>query len=442
MRVLVFIAASAVAASSTSVFGQDTKPRPAQTWHQHPVENAMALFPSREASGTAWLPDETPMYGIARMWRGWDVLLHGNAFGQFLYEPGDKHRTGGFGNKQISSVNWGMAMARHPWGAGRVGLRAMVSVEPWTVADCGFLNLLATGEMCEGDTIHDRQHPHDLFMELAADYDRPLTGSLRWQIYAGLSGEPALGPAAFPHRLSAMPNPIAPISHHWLDSSHITFGLITTGLYQRRWKAEMSFFNGREPDQHRADLDLAALDSVSGRLSFLPTERLALQISTAHLHEAEAEFTPQPRSDINRTTASATYHRPIRNGVWATTVAYGVNSGPEIIAGVALDATTHAALLESALTMSERHTWFGRAEVVGKPAHDLHAHEFTTKVFTVSKIEAGYVRHFQPLKQMMPGVGAVVSVNLVPPELAPRYSGQLAPGFGVFVTLKPARHTM
>ena len=141
-----------------------------------------------------------------------------------------------------------MAIARRPWGAGRVGLRVMVSVEPWTLADCGFLNLLATGEMCEGDTIHDRQHPHDLFMELAADYDRPLTGSLRWQLYAGLSGEPALGPVGFPHRLSAMPNPIAPISHHWLDSSHITFGLITTGLYQRRWKAEMSFFNGREPE--------------------------------------------------------------------------------------------------------------------------------------------------------------------------------------------------
>jgi hypothetical protein len=177
-------------------------------------------------------------------------------------------------------------------------------------------------------------------------------------------------------------------------------------------------------------------------LSFLPTERLALQISTAHLHEAEAEFAPQPRSDINRTTASATYHRPVRNGFWATTAAYGVNSGPEIIAGVAFDATTHAGLLESALTMNERHTWFGRAEVVGKPAHDLHAHEFTTRVFTVGKLEAGYVRYFQPLRQMVPGVGAVVSVNLVPPELAPRYSGQVAPGFGVFLTLKPARHTM
>ena len=92
--------------------------------------------------------------------------------------------------------------------------------------------------------------------------------------------------------------------------------------------------------------------------------------------------------------------------------------------------------------MSERHICFGRAEVVGKPAHDLHGHEFTTRVFTVRKIEAGYVRHFRPWKQLVAGVGAAVSANLVPPELAPRYSGQVAPGFGVFLTLRPARHIM
>jgi hypothetical protein len=64
-----------------------------------------------------------------------------------------------------------MAAARRPLGVGRLGLRGMASVEPWTVRDCGFINLLANGEMCEGDTIHDRQHPHDLIMELAAEYE-------------------------------------------------------------------------------------------------------------------------------------------------------------------------------------------------------------------------------------------------------------------------------
>ena len=326
-----FWIAAAIFWASTPAAAQTTQagaPPPAQ--HQHGAENPVELFPARDASGSAWLPDETPMYSVHRTVGSWTVMLHGAAFAQFLYEPGDVHRTGGFANSQASSVNWGMVMARRPLGAGRVGLRAMVSLEPWTVTDCGFINLLANGEMCDGDTIHDRQHPHDLFMELAADYDRPLRGSLRWQVYAGFSGEPALGPAAFPHRVSAMPNPVAPISHHWLDSSHISFGLITTGVYDRRWKAEISIFNGREPDENRADLDLAALDSVSGRATFMPTSRLSIQVSAAHLNEAEAEFPPQPRSDMDRATASATYHRTIdEDGIWATTLAYGVNSGRE-----------------------------------------------------------------------------------------------------------------
>jgi hypothetical protein len=411
--------------------------------HVHEPADPVALFPAREASGTAWQPDETPMDGHHRTWRGWDVMLHGRAFLQFLYEPVDRHRTGGNATRQAGSVNWGMLMARRPAGGGRVGLRAMASAEPWTVGDCGYLNLLATGEMCEGDTIHDRQHPHDLIMELAADYERPLGGSVRWQVYAGLSGEPALGPAAFPHRASAMANPVAPISHHWLDSSHITFGLITGGLSTRRWKAEVSLFNGREPDANRADLDLGRLDSVSGRLSIMPTSRLVLQVSAGHLHEAEEEFAPQPRGDVNRATASATYHRSLaEGGLWASTLAYGVNSARDIIVLDAVEAVTQAVLLESSMTSRDRHTWFGRAEIVEKPAHDLHAHEFGTAVFTVAKLQAGYVRHFNAWKGLAAGLGATASASVVPPDLAPRYFGRVAPAFGVFLTIRPSRHVM
>ncbi len=421
-------------------FAQTTQDAPAPAHQHHAADTgAMSLFPAREASGTAWLPDNTPMYGVERTWGNWNVMLHGLAFVQFLYEPGLIHRTGGYSTHQFGSVNWGMAHARRRLGAGRVGLRAMLSLEPWTLPDCGSLNLLATGEICEGDTIHDRQHPHDLFMELAADYDRPLRGSLRWQVYGGLVGEPALGPVGFPHRLSALPNPIAPISHHWLDSTHVTFGLVTTGLYDRRWRAEVSVFNGREPDANRADLDLGPLDSISGRLTFLPTDRLALQVSAGHLNEAEEEFAPEPRSDLDRLTASATYHRPVGDGgIWATTLAYGLNSGQEIIPGGAFDATTFAVLAESSVTIHARHTLFGRAEIVEKPAHDLHAHEFEATIFTLGKVQAGYVWQFKPWKGIESGIGGTVSASIVPGELASRYEGRVAPGFGVFVTVRPA----
>ena len=140
------------------------------------IASAMAQFPPREGSGTAWLPDATPMYAMHRRVGSWQLMAHGNAFVQFLHESGDR------GNDQGGSVNWVMGMARRNAGGGRFGVRGMLSVEPWTNPGCGYPNLLATGEVCNGASIHDRQHPHDLVMELAADYDRPMTGLLRWQL--------------------------------------------------------------------------------------------------------------------------------------------------------------------------------------------------------------------------------------------------------------------
>jgi hypothetical protein len=382
------------------------------------------------------------MFGVPFTWGSWQTMLHGSGFAQYIYEPGDRHRTGGFANHQASSVNWAMLMTRRQVGAGRVGLRVMGSIEPWTVKDCGFLNLLANGEMCEGDTIHDRQHPHDLFMELAADYDRSVRGgTLRWQVYAGFAGEPALGPPAFPHRISAMPNPVAPISHHWLDSSHITFGLVTLGLYDRQWKAEVSVFNGREPDEDRADVDLGPLDSASGRFTFMPTPRLVFQVSAGHLTEAEAEFPPEPRRDLGRFTASATYHRPMASdGLWATTVAYGLNAGTEVIPAGEVDLTTHAFLLESNVALGQRDAWFGRIEIVGKAGHDLHIHNAPATIFTVGKAQIGYVRYLRGWHGIVPGIGGTASLSLVPSELSVHYSGRVSPGFGVFFSIRPRRH--
>ncbi|HYF53122.1 MAG TPA: hypothetical protein VEA41_02560, partial [Salinarimonas sp.] len=168
-RAAIVAAALTVAASASA-----QEPGGSTTQHHHAAEGAGAtLFEAREASGTAWLPAASPMYGVHREFKGWSLMLHGNAFAQYLYESGGDHRRG----QQAGSINWLMAMGRRPLGLGRVTLRMMTSLEPWTLSGCGYPNLLATGEMCDGDTIHDRQHPHDLFMEVASEYDRPLAGS-------------------------------------------------------------------------------------------------------------------------------------------------------------------------------------------------------------------------------------------------------------------------
>ncbi len=408
---------------------QDPHADHAPPQQQHAAHDAATgSFSTREASGTAWLPDTTPMYGIHRTAGGWEVMFHGAAFAQFLREGGEEHRR----SNQAGSINWVMGMARRPLGAGRIGVRGMASLEPWTIAGCGYPDVLATGETCDGDTIHDRQHPHDLFMELAVEYDRPLTASTRLQLYGGPAGEPALGPVAFPHRLSAMPNPIAPIGHHWLDATHITHGVATAAVYGPAWKAEASVFNGREPDEHRADLDPAALKSFSGRLSVLPTPSLLLQVSAGHLAEAEAAHGVGPRVDVDRVTASATWHRrPANEALWATTVAWGANVEP-------LE-TSHSVMLESAFSADGRNTWFGRLEVTGKPAHALHVSE-SNDVFTVGKLQGGYTRYFAVRRGLQPGIGGSLSIGLLPPDLQARYGGQAVLGFGVFVTVRPAAH--
>jgi hypothetical protein len=410
--------------------------------HQNAAHTSMTLFPAREASGTAWLPEETPMFGVMRTFGSWTAMIHGSVFGQFIYEPGEIHRTGGFSSTQASSVNWGMLMLRRPAGAGRFGVRAMASLEPLTVPGCGYLSLLASGEVCEGDTIHDRQHPHDFIMELAAEYERPLTADVNWQLYAGLAGEPALGPVAFPHRLSALPNPIAPVAHHWLDSTHITFGVVTAGVFGKRWKAETSVFNGREPDEHRWNLDLAAMDSFSGRFTFAPNPRLALQASAGSLNESEEGVGSHGRADVKRFTASATYHRDAADRTWATTLGYGVNSEREEEPTGAVDEVTHAVMLETTLLIRDRHNWFGRAELAGKSAHDLHAHEFPEAIFTVGKVQAGYARSLRSWKGLVPAVGGSFTLSFVPESLKVQYDGRVRPGFVVFFSVRPARHDM
>lgn len=271
-------------------------------------------------------------------------------------------------------------------------------------------------------------------MEISALYDSPLTEHLRWQLYGGLSGEPALGPVGYPHRISAMPNPLAPISHHWLDSTHITYGVMTAGVFGKRWKTEASIFNGREPDADRMNVDWGRLDSASARLWLLPNARWSIQASIGRLNEAEPASDGGGRIDVTRATASATYHTDVQwRGFWATTVAWGRNAEPEH--------PSNALLLESTLTFADRDSIFGRFEVVGKSAHDLVVAE-PPESLTVAKLQGGYTRYLRARRGLQAGVGGSVSAGFVPRSLQATYGSRVNGGFGVYLTLRPAAMTM
>src|SRR5438477_4025157 len=214
-----------------------------------------------------------------------------------------------------------------------------------------------------------------------------------------------------------MPNPLAPISPHWLDATHIIFGVVTAGLYGNRWKAEGSVFNGREPDEKRTNFDFGPLDSVSGRVWFLPTPKWAFQMSAGELTEAEASEKGGPGIDVTRTTASATYHSAFREkSIWATTLAWGWNAEPHH--------ASNAVLLETNLTLDDRDSWFGRFEVVGKSAHDLAVGE-SPDSFTVAKLQGGYTRYLKAWNGLQPGVGGSISAGLVSKRLQPIYGSRM-----------------
>jgi hypothetical protein len=231
-----------------------------------------------------------------------------------------------------------------------------------------------------------------------------------------------------------MPNPLAPISHHWIDATHITFGVVTAGVFAQKWKVEGSVFNGREPDDNRWNLDLKPLDSVSGRVWFLPTRQLALQISAGHLEEAEAGHGTGVRADVDRLTASASYQRAIGEAwQWASTAAFGRNRE----AGT----STNAWLMETSFALRERDTWFGRFEWAEKSADDLDVHD-SDAIYDVAKLQLGYTAYFPPWRRLAPGFGGSVSVGFVPESLAPVYGHRANPGIALFLTIRPAAHHM
>ena len=375
--------------------------------HHAPAQPDMPPM-SRDASGTSWQPDASPMEGIHFNRGEWSGMLHG----YLVTATGDGE--GPRGGRDTYTESMFMAMAQRPLAGGTLGLRAMGSLDPWTMDKDGYRLLLQTGETADGhEHLVDRQHPHDALMELSATWSRPVGAGNSLFVYAGLPGEPALGPPAFMHRYSGMDNPEAPLGHHWLDATHITFGVVTAGWVHRDFKLEASAFNGREPDQHRKDIELRRFDSWSARASWNPDPQWSLQLSHGFLDSPEQLA---PDVSVKRTTASAMYHRALAGGQWQTTLAWGRNRRQDAEA-------TDAWLLESALGWENGWTVFGRAEHDAKDELFDHHDPLHGIAFDVSKLTLGVVHDFPRIGHGRLGVGAQASQHWLPAALEPGYGG-------------------
>jgi hypothetical protein len=392
------------------------------------VPDPLGVSMERMGSGTTWIPDAVSLPSRHFMAGQWGLMLHGFVFGEYDKQGGPR------GSSQAGSLNWGMLMASHELAGGRFQARTMLSLDAWTVTPRGYPLLLQSGESFHGEPLHDRQHPHDFWMELGAMYERPVTQHVGVSLYAAPSGEPALGPVAFMHRPSAMDIPFAPITHHWQDATHISFGVVTAGVFTHEWKLEGSVFNGREPNENRWNFDPIKLDSYSGRLSYNPSANWSFTTGYGFLKSPEALA---PNESVHRLTASAMYGTKLgRDGQWATTAAWGANKNsahPDL---------SNGALIESEAILDRSNTLIGRAEYVQKSAEDLVLDvpplSFAPdRQFAVSSMSVGYIREVVRLHGATLGLGAMGTLNMVPRALETAYGSRTPKGGVIFVRLRP-----
>ncbi len=384
----------------------------------------------RNASGTSWIPDVVPE--PAHQWTsgGWDLMLHGFAFAEYDAQRGPR------GDSQFGIPNWAMLMATHDLGGGSLQLRSMLSVDAIGVGASGYPELLQTGENYHGQPLHDRQHPHDFFMEVAAMYDHAITSGLAMELYVAPSGEPALGPPSQMHRPSAMDNPMVPIGHHWQDASHVSFGVATVGLFTRQWKLEGSIFNGRDPDENRWDFDFNPLDSYSGRISFNPDSAWSLSASYGFIRSPE---TLDAGHSMHRTViAVQNGGRVGTDGHWATTILWGANTHSDQ-AGY-----SNSALAEGEMVLDANNTIFARGEFVQKPADDLGLAApppfgfAADRSFDVGSLTLGAIRELTHGRGMTLGLGVLGTVNVVPAALQPAYGSRTPLGAMLFLRVRAA----
>ena len=352
----------------------------------------------------------------------WDLMVHGVIFVDYNHQGGPR------GAGKAESVNWAMVMEQHALGKGTLLFREMFSAESLTSPHPGFPQIFQTGETYHGEPLVDHQHPHNVFAELAAYYGLPLTEKFSWFVYGGPSANPALGPVTYIHRASGSELPAAPLSHHLQDSTHTSFGVVTTGFVIDRFKLEGSAFNGREPNEERWSIQLAALDSWSVRGSLAPSRNWTAQYSYGHLIHPEAL---EPGNE-ERQSASIEYNRPLATGNWATSVVWGRKHKDET------NTILNSYVLESTVNFLRRNYAYTRLELVDKD--ELFPEAPVHPAYRIGGYTFGGVRDLVQNRTWQVGLGADVTFYSKPSVLDASY-GVNPISFRVFLRLRPGLMT-
>jgi hypothetical protein len=387
------------------------------------MEESAELPSYHASSGTGWQPASVPERDWMISRGGWELMAHGVVFVTYNQQGGPR------GEGKAESTNYFMFMEQHRLWRGTILFREMSSAESLTSPHPGFPELFQTGETYHGEPLVDHQHPHNVFAELALLYTVPISGKISWLFYGGPSAEPALGPVTYIHRESASEDPEAPLGHHLQDSTHTSFGVVTTGVAIGRFKIEGSAFNGREPNEERWSIQLAPLDSWSVRASVAPTRNWTAQYSYGRLEHPEA-LDPE---DEKRQTASVEYNRALASrwlgrGNWATSVVWGRKHKETE------GTNQNSYLLESTLNYWRRNYVYTRLELVDKD--ELFPELQARPSYRIGAYTFGGVRDLVQNEHWQLGLGADVTFYTKPAALDPIY-GENPVSFHVFLRVRP-----
>ncbi|MET0285723.1 MAG: hypothetical protein ABW352_14685 [Polyangiales bacterium] len=390
---------------------------------EHLLRSIFGLPRGRFGTGTAWLPDESPLLASVPHFGKWGLAISGNVYAGYDYYSSER------GGKRFFGRNTFMGSLFRTFEHSEWLFRAAISLEPLTIGDRGYPQVLQSGQQADGERVADRMYALDFFRELATTYSWEVTRDWGAMFYAALAGEPAIGPVTFTQRVSASPDPLAPLGFVAQENSHTAFGVLTVGAFTRTMKFEASWYNGSLPGDHKFTIAIRRPDSYAARVSWNPFSWLSTQLSYAYLGNPSRH---DPGRSDHRFTTSATYTRWRANDSGlAATLAFAERVSNRNQLNTSL-------MAEAYWNIDGHNAVFGRWDLLQKSGEELILPEPTTELFAIGALGAGYIYYFGPFISLTPGLGLRGSINLMEDDLARFYGGQAAYGLMVFAQLRTA----
>lgn len=327
-------------------------------------------------------------------------------------EPVFDKQGGCFDKHKVYANNEFLTLAQVGSHCDTLNFRSIFSVEPGTIGKCGYPLLFSTGYTANGITeLLNAYPPLDFVTELSGSYVHQWQ-NVRLYGYFGLPGAPVLN--LLPQqRIAEFFMPTGSITHRYMTSTDIVYGVGSAGLDIYGICLEGSLFTGKSQDERYWKVKKPHFDSFGVRLSYCYEDAFSFQVSYGHIKDTDpVELCVKNK----RFLVSAAYNVVTDTSLWNTTIAYAHN---HYCPGESL----HSALFESCYILCDRHIVFGRYEYTQTDAPLAYkAREDVADMFyKVQKIGLGYRYQFQPIMHALWSLGVSGDVSLVPSNLKQVY---------------------